>query len=171
MTEFQDCYGGGAMERLEIIETLKHMPDLLEAEIAGLPESTLRFRPAESEFSIKEVAGHMRDASEAWHKRLYQVWAQNDPLFTSFDGEAMVKERGYQDGDPQTVIAAIRAIRGPTVDLLAHAVDWTRLGQQRGVGRRTLKQFAEYLVSHDAEHLRQIQELKALAAQDVATQA
>jgi hypothetical protein len=152
------------MEQLEIIETLKLLPRRLPEELAGLPESTLRFRPAESEFSIKEVVGHLRDACEAWHKRLYQVWSQTDPLFTSFDGEAMIKERGYQDGDPISVIGEIATIRGQTVDLLSHAVDWTRIGQQRGVGRRSLKQFAEYLVLHDNEHLDQIRELKTQAS-------
>ena len=153
------------MEKLEIIETLKHLSARLEDEIRGVPDATLRFRPAETEYSVKEVVGHLRDASAAWHRRLYQVWAQNDPLFTPFDGEAMVKERGYQDGDTALVLVEIQAIRNETAALLASAVDWTRLGQQRGVGRRTLKQFAEYLVSHDAEHIDQIRKLKAQAIQ------
>jgi hypothetical protein len=165
LTVWDSTGGRQGKEKLEIIETLKRLPERLQAELAGVPESTLRFRPADTEFSIKEVTGHLRDASEAWHKRLYQVWSQTDPLFTSFDGEAMVKERGYQDADPGSVIAEIAKTRAQTVDLLAHAVDWTRLGQQRGVGRRSLKQFAEYLVSHDDEHLEQIRALKAQAAQ------
>jgi hypothetical protein len=165
LTVWDSTGGRQGKERLEIIETLKHLPERLEAELAGVSENTLRFRPAETEFSIKEVTGHLRDASEAWHKRLYQVWSQTDPLFTSFDGEAMVKERGYQDADPADMIAEIARIRADTVDLLSHAVDWTRLGQQRGVGRRSLKQFAEYLVSHDEEHIEQIRSLKAAAAQ------
>ena len=55
----------------------------------------------------------------------------------------------------------IKANRPKTVSLLAHAVDWTRLGNWRGTGRRTLKQLAEALVAHDADHIAQIQALKA----------
>ena len=148
------------MERLEIIETLKHLPDLVEAEIEGVPESVLKYRPAENEWSIKEVVGHLHDAAEAWHKRLYSVWSLTDPLFESFDGEESVREHGYQDADLRPLIAQLRAQRLKTVDLLSNAVDWTRLGQLRGVGRRTLKQFAEFVVSHDEDHLNQIRALK-----------
>ena len=159
------------MERLEIIEALKHMPDRLEAEVAGLSANTFRFRPSEGEWSINEVVGHMRDMAGVWHSRLYQVWSLTDPQFVSFDGEASVKEKAYQDADVRRLIQETEEQRLKTVDLLSHAIDWTRLGQQRGVGRRTLKQFAEYMVSHDEEHLNQIRELKALATQGAMSRA
>jgi hypothetical protein len=150
------------MDRLEIIEALKHAPGRVEAELGGLSPSALRHRPAEGAWSIKEVVGHLRDLTEVWHTRLYMVWSQTDPQFVSFDGEVSVIERAYQDADPADVIAAMREQRLKTVELLAHAVDWSRTGQQRGVGRRTLKQFAEYLVSHDEEHIEQIRFLKRI---------
>jgi uncharacterized damage-inducible protein DinB len=157
------------MDRLEIIETLKHFPDRLEAEVAGLPESVLRFRPAGGGWSIKEVVGHLRDAAEVWHRRLYSVWSLTDPLFVSFDGEQYVAERGYRDRDPAEVIAELRAHRANTVGLLAEAVDWTRLGQQPGVGRRSFKQFAEFLISHDETHLAQIRSLREAQRATAAT--
>ncbi len=152
------------MERLEIIEALKKLPDHLEQELAGVSDAARRFRPAEGQWSINETVGHLRDMVEVWHMRLYQVWSQNDPLFTSFDGEASVIEKDYQNADVRKLTAEIAAERIKTVDLLSHAVDWTRLGQQRGVGRRTLKQFAEFVLSHDEDHLNQIRELKGAAA-------
>ena len=152
------------MERLEIIEALKKLPEHLEQELAGVSDSARRFRPAEGQWSINEVVGHLRDMVEVWHTRLYEVWSQNDPLFTSFDGEASVIEKSYQDADVRKLVTEIAAERIKTVDLLSHAVDWTRLGQQRGVGRRTLKQFAEFVLSHDEDHLNQIRTLKGSAA-------
>jgi uncharacterized damage-inducible protein DinB len=151
------------MDRLEIVETLKHAPVRLEEAVAGLPDTVLRFRPSEGEWSIKEVAGHLRDDAEEWDKRLYQVWAQNDPIFSSYDGEQRVQERGYQEANLAATIAAMRSSRLKTVNLLSHAVDWTRLGQQPGVGRRSLKQFAESMIDHDNEHLAQIEALQAAA--------
>jgi hypothetical protein len=151
------------MERLEIIETLKHLPDVLEAEVAGLPEPVLRFRPHEREWSIVETTGHLRDAAEVWYKRLYMVWSLTDPAFVSFDGEAWVKERGYQERDPRGVIEELRVHNLALVDLLSHAVDWTRPGQQPGVGRRSLKQFAEFQITHFEEHMGQIRALHEAA--------
>ena len=156
------------VEQLEIIEALKKLPEHLEQELAGVSDSARRFRPAEGEWSINEVVGHLRDMVEVWHMRLYRVWSQNDPLFDSFNGEASVVEKGYQDADPRRLVGEIAAERIKTVDLLSDAVDWTRLGQQRGTGRRTLKQFAEFVLSHDEDHLNQIRALKGEATASAA---
>lgn len=152
------------MERLQIIETLKHLPDMIAAEIEGVPTDVLRYRPAEGEWSIKEVIGHLRDSTEVWHTRLYSVWSQTDPAFVSFDGEAYVIDRKYQEAEPRALIADIRKHRLETVNLLSRAVDWTRAGTQPGVGRRSFKQFAEFMIEHEAGHLAQIRTLKAAAA-------
>ena len=152
------------MERLEIIEALKHLPDNVEAETQGVGEAVLRYRPGENEWSIKEIVGHLRDAAEVWHRRIYMTASQTDPRFPSWDGEASVRDHFYAEADLRHMIDSMREWRLKTVDVLAHAVDWTRLGQWRGVGRRTLKQLAETLVQHDADHIAQIQGLKAAQA-------
>lgn len=150
-------------DRLAIIEALKAMPDAVEAEIDGLSEAELRFRRAANEWSIKEVVGHMLDGAEIWGKRLYQVWAQNDPLFAPYDQEAQLRERNYQDADISEVLREIKEARLETIELLAHAVDWTRLGQWPGVGRRSLKQLAQAVIEGENAHLEQIRSLKAAA--------
>jgi hypothetical protein len=149
------------LDRLELIEALKHLRERVLEEIDGLPESELRYRPSESDWSIKEVVGHLRDGAEEWGKRLYIVWSQTDPVFVPYDQDARVKERGYQDADLGPVIAELQELRLSTVDLLSHAVDWTRLGQWPGVGRRSLRQLVEALVEAEAAHIEQIRSLKA----------
>jgi uncharacterized damage-inducible protein DinB len=149
------------MERLEIIEALKDLPDNVAAEVAGVPDVILRQRPSEGEWSIKEVVGHLRDMAEVWHRRIYSTWSLTDPVFANFDGEASVKERNYQDADLAGVIEDMRRWRAKTIDVLKNAVDWTRLGQHPGMGRRTLKQFGEFMVNHEAEHLASIRTIKS----------
>ena len=153
------------MERLEIIETLKHFPDRLEEAIAGLPDGALRYKPAETEWSIKEVIGHLVYAEEIWYRRLFQVWSLHDPVLMTFDDAAMQAsiERAYQSPDMGAYIAEIRSKRSRVVDLLTKAVDWTRTGQWLGEGRRSLKQLAEALLAHDAAHLQQMAALRAAA--------
>jgi hypothetical protein len=150
-------------DRLDIIEALKAMPGRVEAEVAGLSDSVMRYRPAEGEWSIKEVVGHLRDGAEVWHKRLYQVWAQNDPVFVSYDQDAYVRDRNYQEADLRHVLEEMKRFRLETVELLAHAVDWSRLGQWPGVGRRSLKQLAEALVEAEEAHLVQIRSAREAA--------
>ena len=152
------------MERLEIIDTLKDLGELLEHELAGLSDAALRFKPSEGEWSVSEVMGHLSFAEDIWYKRLYQVWALNDPMLITFAGEDAALEEARNATSVAPYLAHIKANRPKTVDLLAHAVDWTRVGQWRGVGRRTLKQLAEALVAHDADHLQQLRNLKATQA-------
>lgn len=151
-------------DRLEVIEALKEMPDLILAEIAGLSDSALRYRPAQDQWSVKEVVGHLRDGAEVWAKRIYQVYAQNDPLFVPYDGEAYVRDRGYQDRDPVQVVEEMRQFRLQTVETLGHAVDWTRVGQWPGVGRRSLKQLAQALLEAERDHIDQVRALKQATA-------
>ena len=152
------------MERLQIIDTLKDLPDSLERELVGLSDAIIVYKPTESEWSIREVMGHLRFAEDIWYKRLYQVWSLTDPMLITFAGEDAALEEARQAPNISPYLEGIRANRPRTVELLAHAVDWTRLGQWRGVGRRTLKQLAETLVQHDMEHLQQIRNLKAAQA-------
>ena len=149
------------MDRLELIEALKHVPDLLQTELQNLPDDVLRRRRAEGEWSIKETVGHLRDMAGVWHQRLYMVWSMHDPLFVDFNGEASVLDHNYQEASLQTLLAEMRGRRLQTVDLLTNAVDWSRTGQQPGRGRRTLRQFAELLLEHDLEHIAHIRTLLA----------
>lgn len=153
------------MERLEIIETLKHIPVRVDEQIRGLPDSALRFRPSESKSSIKEIVGHLKEQAEGWQKRLYMIWSQTDPFLPDFDTDAAASDGKYQEADIATLMEAYRKARLETVDLLDHAVDWTRLGQVRGTGRRTMKQLAEWLIAEESKHVQQISRLKEQAQQ------
>ncbi len=148
------------MDRLEIIETLKHLPDNVEAETNGVAEAVLRHRPGEGEWSIKEIVGHLRDSAEVWHKRIYTTASLTDPRFPSFDGEAWVRDRFYWEADLRHMIEEMREWRSKTVEVLTRTVDWTRLGQHGDIGRRTMKQWAEYMVEHEAGHIESIRSLK-----------
>ena len=152
------------MERLEIIEGLKHGPNLVAAEIAGVPDAVLRYRPAEGEWSIKEVVGHLRNAAEVWHKRLYATATLTDPKMPLWDAVIGNRETNWQDAALGKLIAGMAEWRAKTVETLVHAVDWTRLGQHAEIGRRSLKQWADYVLAHDEEHLATIRALKSSQA-------
>jgi hypothetical protein len=146
--------------QLAIIEALKDLPVLLENEIEGLSDAVLRYRPAEGEYSIKEIVGHLKDLSEVWHKRLYTITSLTDPRWPSFNGEESVRTHNYQEANVQTLIASIRDTRDRTADMLSRCVDWTRLGQHPELGRRSLRQWGEFVVAHDKEHIASIKSLK-----------
>ena len=146
--------------KLALIETLKHFPEALAAETAGLTEAVLHYRPAEGEWSINEVVAHCWFAEDVWYRRLYQVWSLTDPVLMGWSGEDVWLQQVYDAPDLRPYLDELATRRGRTVDLLSNAIDWSRTGQWLGEGRRSFKQLAAYLVSHDAGHLTQVRALK-----------
>ena len=145
----------------DLIERLNANATALRSLLDGVPEHVLAYRPAEGEWSIKEVVGHLWVADDIWYRRLYQVCSLTDPVLMRWAGEEEALARAYEAPDVRPLLAELATRRQRIVDLLSNAIDWTRTGQWLGEGRRSLKQLAEYLVSHDADHIGQVQALKS----------
>ena len=151
---------------VEIIERVRSLPDRAAAEIEGLSEEALRRRPAEGDWSIKEVCGHLRDDSEVWWRRLYMMITQTDPVLPSYDQEALVREHAYQDADIAAVLGDFKRLRLDMVENLSTLArdGWERTGQHPDWGRLTVRGGMEWMVQHTEEHLDQVRELRAKAA-------
>ena len=164
MTLFQPSKGKSA-SRLEVIEALRLLPERVGEEARGLSEETLRFRPAEGEWSLKEVVGHLRDFAEIDQERLRRMITQESPFLPGYDQETLVRERNYQEADLQTLLEELASFRRHTVQLLTELVDasWTRTARHLERGIFSIRQFVELLVSHEAGHLAHIRALKQQA--------
>ena len=64
-----------------------------------LPESTLRFRPAEDAWSIKEIVGHMIDSASNNHQRFVRLQLTESLTFPDYgqDNIHWVRIQNYQD--------------------------------------------------------------------------
>jgi len=145
---------------------VKSLPDRVAAEIEGLSEDELRWRPADGAWSIKEVCGHLRDDSEVWWRRLSMMITDTDPVLPSYDQEALVREHAYQDADIAAVLADFKRLRLEMVELLSglEPEGWMRTGQHPDWGRLTIRQGMEMMIRHTEEHLEQVRELKEKAS-------
>jgi uncharacterized damage-inducible protein DinB len=152
-------------DNVEIIERVRSLPDRVAAEIEGLSEEKLRWRPAEGAWSLKEVCGHLWDDSEVWRRRLGMMIAETDPVLPAYDQEALVRERAYQDADIAAVLGDVKRLRLEMVDLLSGLVPegWERTGQHPDWGRLTIGQGMGMMVRHTEGHLEQVRELKEKA--------
>ena len=151
---------------VDIIERVRTLPDRVAAEIEGLSEEALRRRPAEGDWSLKEVCGHLRDDSEVWRRRLNLMITETDPVLPSYDQEALVREGQYQDADIGTVLADFKRLRLEMVELLSglEPEGWKRTGQHPNWGRVRVRQGIAMMIRHTEEHLEQVRELRAKAA-------
>jgi len=106
--------------------------------------------------------GHLAWKAETWYGRLYMVATQTDPVLVGRDQDQAVLDHDYQNADSVTaMVDMMREWQNKTVALLSGTVDWSRLGRHTEMGRRSFKQWVEYLIDAERGHLRQIEDLKA----------
>lgn len=150
-------------EQLRITEALKSIPGKAAREVEGLSEEQLRFRPADGEWSIKEVCGHLRDFAEIDDQRLRRMATQERPLLPGYDQEQLMREHNYQEADIRTILEELSAHRLRTVELLSELVhaNWARQGRHTEVGTLSIRQKTERLIAHEESHLEHIRALKA----------
>jgi hypothetical protein len=147
------------------------IPDLL-AELATfrariarvLADDRVRwaYRPSAAEWSLTEVACHMRDVEREVHQaRLNALLAEEDAFLPGVDADEWAEPRNYRAQDGQAAAADFLAGRDETIALLDSlpAAAWTRTGQHTFFGPTSLHEIVYLAVQHDRAHARQIEAL------------
>jgi hypothetical protein len=152
----------GTEGHLELVEPLRTVPESAADGVKGLSEAMLRHRPSDSEWSIKEIVGHLRDAAEIYHKRLYMMSTQTDPVLQPYDPDALAVEHAYLDRNVDEMLRELRDFRAATVRLLTTLVNWNwaRTGRHLEDGRVSIRQLVEHMVEHENEHLEDLRKLR-----------
>jgi len=155
----------GTQGHLDLVEALRSLPANLIDELRGISEEAARYRAPEGGWCIKEIVGHLRDAAEIYHKRLYMMSTQTDPVLEPYDPDAYAEQHGYLERSLAEMIGELRQWRADTVQLLTTLVNWNwaRTGQHLEDGRVSIRQLVEHMIEHEAEHLEDIRRLRAQA--------
>ena len=155
----------GTTGHLDLVEALRTMPRDLADELKGITETEAAFRSSPESWCIREIVGHVRDAAEVYHKRVYMMSTQTDPILEPYDQEAFVAEHAYMTRNIVDMVHELAEWRSDTVQLLTTLVNWNwaRTGQHTERGRTSIRQIVEHMVEHEAEHLRDIRTLRAAA--------
>jgi len=155
----------GTQGHLDLVEPLRQLPRALAEELKGITDAQAAYRPEGGGWCIREIAGHLRDAAEVYHKRLYMMSTQTDPALEPYDQEAFVTEHAYMQRDIDEMLAEMGEWRSRTVSLLTTLVNWNwaRTGQHLETGRVSIRQIVEHMVEHEAEHFADIRALLAAA--------
>jgi hypothetical protein len=155
----------GTLGHLDLVEPLRALPDDLRDVLSGIREQQALYREPQDAWCIKEIVGHLRDAAEVYHKRLYMMSTQTDPILRPYDQDAWVTEHDYVGRPLEQMLDELHDFRARTVYLLTTLVNWNwaRTGQHLERGRTSIKQLVEYMVEHEAEHLADVRRLRAAA--------
>ena len=154
----------GTQGHLDLIEPLRAMPRDVADAVKAISDSALSFRDGAG-WCSRELLGHLRDAAEVYHKRIYMMSTQTDPILEPYDQDAYVTEHKYMSRPVDEMLAEMREFRADTVALLTSLVNWNwaRTGQHLERGRTSIRQIVEHMVEHEGEHIADIRRLRALA--------
>lgn len=153
--------------RDKLIDELVEFPARLHELIAGADDEELTRAGPEGSWGVVEVLCHLRDWERIYVQRVQRMSEEDDPTFETVDDSLWPIDRDYHAQDPREVLEDFAEHRSKLVDLLEELSvgDWAREGHVPRQGRVTIGWYAEHVLGHDSEHLRQIRQ--ALRVEDV----
>ncbi|MEP7235079.1 MAG: DinB family protein [Ignavibacteriota bacterium] len=144
------------IERIKKLQaTLKEVTDYADL----YPPDLVKVKPDPKAFSANEIVYHLLEVEELWQRRLHQLLHSEDKHFMQIDPDALAKEHRYNQQSYAEGIAAWRAAREETIDLLeAMTEDEIRIvGIHSRYGEMDTYRIVEIIADHDLQHLKQMQ--------------
>jgi hypothetical protein len=148
------------------LSALAAFPEQLEAHFAAFPPEFTHWAPPSWDgvpsepLTALEQLCHVRDIEvDGYQVRIRRTLVETNPPLASIDTDALVRERAYARDEPARVLAAFRAARAATLEMIAGLSDaqLARTAVFEGYGRLTLRSLVHYLCSHDQQHLAGLQ--------------
>ena len=145
-----------------VLKALREAGDELMDQFSGASEDELRGRPQDDEWSLKEIAGHLRDNEELALEQIRLMAGEEEPDLPARDVDALPLERDYRSADVQELLSAFAGFRRQTYRLLSSLApeEWGRCGLHPYRGEVTIAQIARELAEHDLGHLWQARRLR-----------
>jgi uncharacterized damage-inducible protein DinB len=149
------------------IEEAEKGPKRLAAAVSGLSDTTLRHTPAPGKWSILQILAHLADVELIYSYRLRQMLADENPVIAPIDQDNWAKNLGYLDTSPAELVAQYGLNRHHNLRLLRRLkpADLSKGARHPEMDRpMTVEDLVRRFVTHDANHLSQIEKLKRAAA-------
>lgn len=128
-------------------------------EVRALPPALLGRRPAEGEWSVNEVLGHLIEAERrGFNGRIRQVLAADDPKLETWDQDQVAEDRHDDRSDVLALLREFEELRADSVGLVRDLKpeQLPRAGEHVDVGRITVQDLIHEWVHHDRNHVRQL---------------
>ena len=148
------------------LEAAEKSPKLTALGASGLPDKTLRYKPAPDKWCILEILGHLADVEIVFGYRIRQILADPKSTVVPMDQEAWAKNLGYLETPPAEMIALYGVNRHANLQILRRlkVADLERSVFHPQLNRDLrLAEIVEKLDTHSAKHLDQIEALKKRA--------
>ncbi len=151
-----------AGSRRWMLKAVRESAGELFQQFGGLDEASLRWRPREDEWCMKELAAHVRDAELMYQRQIEAIAHHRSGLLPYEAIDVLPAERPYREQPLRDFLWEFEAAREETVWLL-HMLDeddWSRSAEHPYRGVVSLYDIARELHEHDLDHLFQARRLR-----------
>lgn len=117
------------------------------------------YRPAPEEWSLTEIACHLRDVEREVHQaRIRALIEEDDAFLPGVDADEWAEQRNYRAQDGRIAMADFLSARQETIGLLAAlpVEVWDRQGQHTFFGPTSMREIVYLAIQHDRTHAQQI---------------
>jgi DinB superfamily len=138
----------------------------LDAQTAAMVSEAgdrLRIRPAEGEWSVLELLGHLADAELMVGSRCRSILGQDRPPLPGYDQETWVERQRHNEADPDQLLTLLAALRASNLRLWRGASDQdrARLGIHAERGPESFDLTFRLGAGHGLLHLEQMRDTLA----------
>ena len=138
---------------------------VFEAAVAAATPAELDARPLEGEWTVREIVHHLCDGELNSAVRLRRLVAEDEPVLPGYDEMAFSRRLHYPDRSIGASLAAMRAVRAATLDLLRLLSDaeWARTGTHTEQGPYSVEAWLRDYADHPHDHAGQVRHVLAVA--------
>jgi hypothetical protein len=110
----------------DFIRDLARTVDNATPWLAGLPESTVTWRPTPGAWSVKEIVGHLIDSAANNHQRFVRAGSQDDLVFPGYAQDDWVRLQSYQTAPWAEIVTLWQAYNRHLVRVMTAVPDDVR---------------------------------------------
>ncbi len=146
-------------DQQRLMATLASMPAFLAARFGAMSDQEARERANGLPSPVEQV-WHLADLElEGFGVRIERLLNEDNPQLADFDGTAIGERRNYRTKSLREGMKAFARARADNIEALARVTpaQWTRRGEQDGVGPVALCDIPAMMAEHDAAHRAEIE--------------
>ncbi len=145
----------------QILSVLRDTPDRLGDLTSDLTEAQLYASPEPGEWSVTEIAAHLRSCADVWGEAIETIVATDHPTIRAVSPTTWIQSTNYRELAFASSFQAFRTQRDGLLALLGRlpGQGWSRSATVLGGGRPlefTVHSYADRLARHERTHWRQL---------------
>jgi DinB superfamily len=136
------------------------------AALAGITDAELDARPADDDWTPRQVVHHLADSEMTSAIRLRRLLAEDRPVIDGYDEAEFARRLHYDRRPIGPSLDAMAAARATSADLLEHLAEaeWQRAGVHRESGPYGVETWLRIYAAHGHDHADQIRRARAASA-------